>query len=198
MTARPVLRAEDRSGLLHLAFESLADALSTGRRSLPTVESLPTSMRQPGACFVTLRSDGRLRGCIGTLSPRGAIGREVVANTLAAAFDDPRFPPVTLDDLDRLTLEVSVVGELQPLPVRDYRSLVGQVRPGVDGLLLTAPGHRGTLLPAVWQTLPRPGDFVAALWRKAGLSPGVWPEGLVVERYDAVEFGASRAIASRP
>ena len=67
-------------------------------------------------------------------------------------------------------------------------SLLAALRPGVDGLLVEAGGYRGTFLPAVWETLPDPRDFVIALWRKAGLPAGSWPPGLEIHTYGAEEF----------
>jgi AmmeMemoRadiSam system protein A len=113
---------------------------------------------------------------------------DVARNASAAAFDDPRLPAVTRDDLLAMDVHVSVLGPLEPLPVTGWDGLLAAVRPGVDGLLVQAPGHRATLLPSVWRSLPGAEDFLDVLWRKAGLRPGRWPAGLVVQRYGTEEF----------
>jgi AMMECR1 domain-containing protein len=74
------------------------------------------------------------------------------------------------------------------VPVAGWDGLRRAVRPGLDGLLVQAAYHRATLLPSVWHSLPRPEDFLDALWRKAGLRPGQWPAGLAVHRYEVEEF----------
>jgi AmmeMemoRadiSam system protein A len=178
-----------RSLALDLAVTAVVVRLRSGRRWLPEVATLPAPLRRPGACFVTLTRDGALLGCIGTLEPRDALGVDVAHNAGAAAFDDPRLPAVTAADVEAMDVHVSVLGPLQPVPVAGWDGLCRAVRPGLDGLLVQAPGHRATLLPSVWQSLPRTEDFLDALWRKAWLHPGRWPAGLVVHRYEVEEFG---------
>jgi uncharacterized protein len=81
-----------------------------------------------------------------------------------------------------------VLTEPQPFPAVGYDDLLLRLAPGM-GLVVTAPGHRATFLPAVWEQLPEPAAFLAALWRKAGLAPGAWPAGTRIEAYDSEEFG---------
>lgn len=171
--------------LLRLARAALDAATSSGRTSLPPPE-LDPDLRAPGASFVTLRTAGtnQLRGCIGSLEPTRPLGEDVAARTLDAAFRDPRFPPLARGE--RVRIEVSILGPLTRVPARDYADLVARAPVGL-GLLVTAPGHRATYLPAVWHELPDPGQFLALLWQKAGLRPGSWPEGICVQSYEASE-----------
>ncbi len=177
---------------LDIAVRAVTTALRGERRWLPDVGVLPASLREPGASFVTLTDgeSGRLRGCIGTLLPRAALGVDIARNAAAAAFDDPRMPPVVLAELERLHVEVSVLTVPTRLEVTCWTDLQHALRPGLDGVLVEAPdGRRATLLPTVWVSLPEAGEFVTALWRKAGLQPGEWPAGLAVSRYGALVFG---------
>jgi len=168
-----------------------AERSDAGRsRWLPAVDSLQGALRAPGACFVTLRTDGALQGCIGSLVAHRPLGVDVAANAAAAAFDDPRLPPLTLGDVATTEVHVSVLGPLLPLTVPDPGALRARLRPGVDGLLVEASGRRATFLPSVWAQVADVDEFLAALWRKAGLLPGSWPDGITLQTYRVQEFAA--------
>ena len=113
----------------------------------------------------------------------------IAQHALGAAFADPRLPAVTVDDYAEMSVKISVLSILEPTAVESFDELAAAVRPGVDGLLVTAGSRRGTLLPSVWEDLPDPAQFLDALWVKAGLSRRSWPTGLAVARYETEEFG---------
>jgi AmmeMemoRadiSam system protein A len=190
MPATDPLTAADREAMLTLARDTIGHALATGARRLPDPDDLPTRLRQPGATFVTLRRDGMLLGCIGALEPYQAVGVDVAEHALAAAFDDPRVPPIEAEDFVAMTIEVSVLGALQELAVHDHQQLTESLRVGKDGLLVVAPGHRATFLPSVWESVSDVDEFLAMLWRKAGLWPREWPKGIRVFHYEVDEFAA--------
>lgn len=182
----PVLDAGERAGLLAIGRAALVAAV----RERPYVPP-PCAGRlaAPGASFVTLRGgDGALRGCIGSLEPCRPLAEDVAANTRAAARDDLRFDPVGVDELARLTFEISLLSALSPLAVATRRELVAALRPGVDGLLLDDGDRRATFLPGVWEQLPEPELFVAQLELKAGLPPGAFPRTLRAWRYAVVSL----------
>ncbi len=150
---------------------------------LPSDSPLPAWLAVQRASFVTLKMDGRLRGCVGSMQAHRPLAEDVVANARAAAFDDPRFPPVTAAELEKIRIEVSLLSDPSPIAFRDHDDLVAQLRPGKDGLILTAAGRHATFLPQVWEALPDPGEFLAELKKKAGL-PGDTPTGRCrIERY---------------
>jgi AmmeMemoRadiSam system protein A len=123
----------------------------------------------PRAVFVTLRMGDRLRGCIGTLAPEGDLARTVPRFALRAAFEDPRFPALTAQELTECTIEISVL--TAPRPLEDPEEIVI----GRDGLILEFGGRRGLLLPQVateWE-FDRT-TFLGELSRKAGLPPEAW------------------------
>ena len=154
--------------LVELAGHTLAAA--TAGETPPTAPTEPPTLAEPGAAFVTLQRDGQLRGCIGSLEAYRPLGEDVIANARAAAFHDPRFPPLRPDELPGLHVEVSVLTAPEPFPFTDEADLLNRLQPGVDGLILEAGArHRGTFLPAVWESLPQPRTFLAELRRKAGL-----------------------------
>jgi AmmeMemoRadiSam system protein A len=140
-------------------------------------------LRQPGASFVTLKLDERLRGCIGTLKAHRALIDDVKANARNAAFRDPRFKPLSGEELDRLTVEVSLLSPLEAMIVADEREALHLLRPGIDGLVFEYGHHRSTFLPQVWEDLQEPFEFLATLKQKAGLPPDFWDPAVKLARY---------------
>lgn len=145
-------------------------------------------LQRPGASFVTLRSAGSLRGCIGSLQARRPLGADVRANALAAAFDDPRFAPLRVAEYEEIDVEVSVLSAASPLPVASEYDLHTQLRAGVDGLILEMGSRRSTFLPQVWDVLPGAREFVDELKRKAGLPREYWSDELRFSRYTVEKF----------
>ena len=146
------------------------------------------ALAAPGATFVTLFMGDMLRGCIGTLEARRALGVDVRANAIAAAFADPRFPRLSAEEFPVTQVEVSLLSSAEPVPARDERSLLDQLRPGVDGVVLEYGEARATFLPQVWESLPEPADFLAHLKRKVGLPPDFWNPALKVSRYGVAKW----------
>lgn len=145
----------------------------------------------PGATFVTLRHQGELRGCIGSLAAVRALDEDVRFNAKAAAFRDPRFAPLTAAEFALTRFEVSLLAAPQPIDARSEAELVRALRPFVDGVILRWRERRATLLPQVWASLPDPHDFLRALKRKAELPATFWSAELAFERYEVVKFDDS-------
>ena len=151
------------------------------------VVSLP-ALDRPGATFVTLIQDGELRGCIGSLEPRRPLSADVSANAVAAAFRDPRFPPLATHEFRATSVEVSLLSPPEAFAVFDEADLTRQLRPGVEGIVLQYEARRATFLPQVWETLPEPREFIAALKKKAGLQQDFWAAGVNVARYTVIKW----------
>lgn len=149
-------------------------------------------LQREAATFVTLEKRGRLRGCIGSLQPDLPLGRSVAEHALAAAFGDPRFEPLQPEEWPELSAEISVLTPMAPLEAEDWSALAARLRPGIDGLVVRTPGHSATFLPAVWEDLPDVEVFLDQLWRKAGLRPRAWPEGIRLWTYSADKLAAPR------
>jgi len=130
-------------------------------------------LRQMGASFITLTREGALRGCIGSLQAARPLGGDVAENAIAAAFRDPRFPPVTAAEWPGLRVEVSLLSAPKPLRFADEADLFSQLRVGEDGVILEADGRRATFLPQVWESIPDKRLFMRELARKAGLTDDV-------------------------
>lgn len=186
-----VLGADERGILLDIARRAIRAGLDVPWLEID-LEQLPATLREPGASFVTLTErGGGLRGCMGRLEATRPLAEDVAGNARAAAFFDPRFPPVERGELDRLEVEVSVLSAAAPLAVASERELLAVLRPGIDGLIVEAAGHRATFLPSVWGTLPDPREFVAQLRRKAGLGATGFEPGQRYSRYTAEKFGGA-------
>ncbi len=185
-----MLTENERRTLLTLARETITQAVRD--QPLPTVppEEMTERLQAPGASFVTLHTKaGALRGCIGSLAAYRPLVEDVQANALAAAFRDPRFPPVSERELAKLVVEVSVLSDPQPLAFDGPEDLVRKLRPGVDGVVLRRGWHRATFLPQVWEQLPVPEVFLSQLCYKAGLPLDAWKQpGIEVEVYQVEKF----------
>lgn len=175
------LREADREALLALARRTIQRFLSTGTFPRPTGIS-PAAARPRGA-FVTLKRGEELRGCTGRLLPEAPLDRTVSAMAFAAAFHDRRFRPVTLEELPRLSIEISVL-----TPVQRVGS-PGEIRVGRDGVLLEKDGRQAVFLPqvATEQGWGRD-EMLDQLCRKAGLPPGSWRDGARISVFQAEVF----------
>lgn len=140
-------------------------------------------LQEHGASFVTLTRHGELRGCIGTLEAHRPLLQDVRANALAAAFHDPRFPPLEPSDLPHTSVEVSLLSPPHAMAFRHEKDALSQLRPGVDGLVLQFGHFRSTFLPQVWEQLPNPRHFMAHLKQKAGLPADFWSPEFRLARY---------------
>jgi MEMO1 family protein len=179
------------STLLHLAAASIECGLENSRPLPVSLAEYPEDLRAKGACFVTLKHDGKLRGCIGTAVARRPLVVDVVENAFSAAFKDPRFPPLTASETEGLEVSLSVLSTHWPMTFRDEKDLLRQLRPGVDGLVIEDAGRRALFLPAVWESLPDAESFVGHLKLKAGLLRGHWSGGFKAWRFVAEETSSS-------
>ena len=179
--------------LLAVARRSIADGLGLAAGAAAVAPDLPELYR-PGSTFVTLHdAQGRLRGCIGRLEATRALGEDVRANALAAAFADSRFEPLNACEWPGLRVEVSVLEPPETLAARDEAAALAALRPGIDGLIFEWRGARATLLPQVWEECPQPAQFMAALKRKARLPADFWAPDVRLWRYRVRRFADTAA-----
>lgn len=154
------------------------------------LERVPQALRQEGASFVTLRKANALRGCIGSPVAHRPLALDVAINAFKSAFHDPRFPPLKDDENTGISLEISLLSAPEPFPVTSEADLIEQLRPGVDGLTLAEGDRRALFLPAVWDGLPDPQEFVRRLKLKAGWDAGYWSDTVVATRFTAEKITA--------
>jgi AmmeMemoRadiSam system protein A len=175
--------------LLDTACKSIQEGLENGRPLAVSAEP-DSPFATPGACFVTLKSNGQLRGCIGSLEAYRPLMADVAENAYAAAFRDPRFAPLTRPELDALDLSISILTPAESMTFESQEDLLGQLRPGIDGLILQDGDRRGTFLPSVWESLPEADRFLAHLKLKAGLPEDHWSDSVQVWRYETESISA--------
>lgn len=180
---------EDRKILLYWAKASIEYGLETGKPISPDLSQFSKKFSELRATFVTLEKHQQLRGCIGTLEAIRPLLEDVTQNAYAAAFNDPRFPPLQQHELEYLDIHISILSPSEPIHLTSEQDLIDQLRPGVDGLILEDKGRRGTFLPSVWESLPNPEDFLAHLKLKAGLPESYWSDTIKVQRYTAELIG---------
>ena len=182
----------DRRLLLEVARRSIRHGLDQGRPLSVDPNDFPDTLRPAAATFVTLEDRAGLRGCIGRLEATRPLVEDVADNAYSAAFRDPRFPPLREDEwAGGLDVHISVLTSPEPLSVANEEDLLALLRAGKDGLILEEGRHHATFLPSVWESLPRPAEFLAHLKLKAGLPPGYWSPELRFFRYGSENFGDS-------
>jgi len=183
------LSLEEQQTLLHMAREAMECGVR-GKKLAPLDErSLSHHLREQGASFVTLTIHGQLRGCIGALDAYQPLAKDVREHAIAAALEDPRFPPVREDELSRIQIEVSRLTRPVPLEYIDAADLLSKLRPGIDGVILRDGGRRATFLPQVWEKIPDPAEFMDNLCYKMGARDNTWRiKHLNVFVYQVEEF----------
>lgn len=169
--------------LLALARGSLLDALRLGQAG----EHPESWLEEQGACFVTLRSRGQLRGCVGTVRAWRPLREDVWSNARAAAFSDTRFPRLVAEEMPDITVEVSLLSPPEPVLVTCQDDACRVLTPS-DGVIFEWGDCRSTFLPQVWEQLPDPRDFFAHLKRKAGLPPDFWAPDVRLWRYGVTKW----------
>ncbi len=183
------LSPEERRYLLNLARESIARAVQSQDPPPIGGDAVPETLRRPGASFVTLNKNNRLRGCIGSLEARRPLALDVQQNAIGAALRDPRFPPVRPEEVDDLTIEISVLSLPEPVDCDNVDELLDRLRPGVDGVVIERGWHRATFLPQVWEKVPDKEEFLHRLCLKAGLPGDAYRDGeLGVSTYQVEKF----------
>ena len=188
------LTAAERQRLLVIARSSMRAGSRESDDEASLHDGLTPALQEKRGVFVTLTRSEALRGCIGTIEPVAPLATAVADSAHSAAFRDPRFPPMRLDELEKITIEISVLTPTQPLAAASREILLDRLRPGVDGLVLQDGRHRSTFLPKVWEQLPDPRDFLAQLLAKAGLPVDHWSPSLQLHRYGALTFGDQSCI----
>ena len=178
-----MLTDAQKAALLGLAKRAIAAQVMTGRREPGRLDiDLPDS----SGVFVTIKRGHELRGCLGTLQCSRGLAGEVARCAADAASEDPRFPPVSADEIPDLSVEVSVLGPLEEIDPRDQSAIVI----GKHGLVAEQDFRRGLLLPQVateWGWTVE--QFLRQTCVKAGLRGDAWQQGAHMFRFDAEVFG---------
>lgn len=181
--ARTSLNKDQQQQLLTLAKNAIQHGLTTGKHLKVELADFPAELTAQRATFVTLQKHGQLRGCIGMLTAVRPLAEDIAENAFSAAFRDPRFPPLTAQELADLDIHLSILSPSEPMTFSSEQDLVSQIQPNIDGLILQEGHQRGTFLPSVWEQLPDPKQFLRHLKQKAGLPPNYWSNTVKIYRY---------------
>ncbi len=176
------LNDDSRKLLIELAWQVIDSAIQGYGLEIPD-EPNEEELKVPAACFVTLMYNGQLRGCIGSLQATEPLWRNVCKNAYACGFKDDRFEPITLNERPYLSIEISVLSELLPVPNEGELALRERLTPNVDGLLLEQGYRRAVFLPLVWEKLPRPELFINALKCKGGWLENYWSKEITIHTF---------------
>lgn len=168
------LTKTEKDLLLRWARDAVRQATAQQTLTVPDKGQLNGLLAEVRACFVTLTKGGELRGCIGHIQPIEPLAQAVVDNARNAAVRDPRFPPVRPDEVDQLSIEISVLTQPQPLAFASPDELLSLLQPHRHGVVLEVEGRRSTFLPQVWAQLPDKTRFLEQLSLKAGADRSAW------------------------
>jgi AmmeMemoRadiSam system protein B/AmmeMemoRadiSam system protein A len=186
--------AAERRYLLELARQTVREVVATGKLPPVATDRLAPKFTTKKGCFVTLTERGSLRGCIGHIVAQEPLVQAVVDNARNAALRDPRFPPVTTDEVAQLEIEISVLTEPLPLFFSSPKDLLQKLQPGKDGVVLRIGGRSATYLPQVWEQIPDKVEFLNSLAEKAGGGASDWRgSGVSVSIYHVESFKESDA-----
>lgn len=157
------------------------------------LSDLPSALSQSAACFVTLKVDGELQGCLGSIWPERPLIDEIKDKAVASAERDPRFAPLRIEQLDGLTVEVSVLSRPEPFVVENEPALLAHLSQHKVGVILSDSRHRALFLPQVWLQLPEPKSFIQHLKHKGGWPVDYWSTDIEVQLFnvDSAELAYS-------
>lgn len=185
----PQIDKDTEESLCQIVRMVLTQVVLYGRFVEPKAKLSP-ALNQYASSFVTLYLDNQLKGCIGSLTPQYPLWRDVAENAYRSATSDYRFNPVGPADLSDVHFSITILSAKVPLKVSNEQQLLSALRPGLDGLILTESGHQAVFLPAVWDSLEKPRDFVRSLKEKAGLTPDYWSNSLRFQSFVVTEIKA--------
>lgn len=132
------------------------------------LEKFP-NFNKNAATFVTLTINGHLRGCIGSLVPHTTLYNDLTTNAKKAAFEDPRFNPLSQEEFDNIKVEISLISPITEVKYKDFKDLKSKIKPNIHGVILKLGSFQSTFLPQVWEEIPDFDMFMYHLYKKAGL-----------------------------
>jgi len=169
------LDQQHQEQLLDIACASIEHGFDHDKPLNPDPDNYSARLKEKRGLFVTLMLDGQLRGCIGNTEADIPLMASVAQNAYGAAFHDPRFQRLTRTEFTKISLDISVLTPKTEILFDSGQSLMDQLQPGIDGLVIMKDNRTATLLPSVWEKIPDPQEFLAQLKIKAGIGPDQLP-----------------------
>ena len=183
-----MLSTQQQKILHEIAHRSIEQGLKDKHPLIINLSDYEDRLQEKAATFVTLNIDETLRGCIGILEPARPLVEDVAYNSYSAAFNDSRFPPVTLKEVDQLSIHISVLNTPTEMTFDSEEDLIRQLRPGKDGIILEENHSKATFLPSVWDSINSRSEFLQHLKQKAYLPRDYWSDTIRIKRYSVEEF----------
>lgn len=184
------LNEKQKKYLLKLARDTIEFYVREGKKLEP--ETNDPELRKNKGVFVTLEKNGHLRGCIGHLEPIQPIYLGVRDNAINAAVHDPRFKSLSVDELDKIDIEVSILTTPELIKANSPEEYLENIRAGIDGIAIDYEGIGATYLPQVWEQIPDKEEFLSHLCEKAFLPRNCWKEeGIKIYKYGVIAFKES-------
>ncbi|MDP8012792.1 MAG: AmmeMemoRadiSam system protein A [Nanoarchaeota archaeon] len=160
-----------RELFLKIAKDAIQTFVRTNQKKC--VDEYPEELRMKRGVFVTINENSELRGCIGVPYPEMDL-IDAICESAVSATQDPRFEPLREDELDKISIEISILTKPELISAKDPRDYLNIIRPSVDGLIIEEGFSSGLFLPQVWDEIKDPEKFLDELCLKAGLPVGEW------------------------
>lgn len=167
-------REVEQKKLLEISRQTLLFYFEYGKKNEIEPKKLNKKFLEKKATFITLTLGDQLRGCVGNILPKFPLYKDIINNSLSAAFADPRFPNLEKDELNNTKIEISVLSKPKRIIFDSTEDLLKKIKPFEHGIILQSSFHQATFLPQVWEDLPDKRDFLTNLSIKAGLSANDW------------------------
>ncbi len=164
-----ILNKEDQALIFGVIHKSIEHGLESKKAYQPSIESVSEHLKKNYAVFITLKLNGQLRGCIGTTEAHTPLINAVAQYAYAAAFSDPRFKPLSTEEYKHVEISLSILTPAVSLPFDNEQHLINQLRPNIDGIIISKGNAKATFLPVVWESIKDAKQFISELKRKAGI-----------------------------
>ncbi|MBI4738992.1 AmmeMemoRadiSam system protein A [Candidatus Woesearchaeota archaeon] len=171
-----ILEKNEEIFLITLARDAITQYLTTGKKLTVKEHNVPNALLKTGACVVTIKKEGKLRGSIGQITSRQPIYLDVIDNAISAGFKDPHFLPLEEDELADLKISVSVLGELRSVACTSPVEAITYFEKNKVGVVLNHGKNHASFLPSEWKRFPDVRAFLGALCEKAGLGAYAWQD----------------------
>jgi MEMO1 family protein len=183
------LSESEKSFLLGLARDSIIEYLKTGKYLDVNMAEIPTVLNEKLGCFVTLKKNRELRGCIGNIIGEKPLYRAVIENAVSSAMNDSRFNKVSIEELDDIDIEISVLSTPKKFEYRDGSDFKNKIRVGIDGVIVKHDDRQSTYLPQVWKQFDSIDNFMNSLSKKGEIEIDLWKKGLIeIYTYESFSF----------